>query len=128
MQLPHQQNDFAPRDPKRAGAKTDRNRQNRSPAEIRLEKRPPILRPFEVGKRKSRFRICGENATCKKAGPGQSGDGLKVRGSETAIDATMRGVLSSVPTLCVAPSAARAMIRSSTHASRAIAQVFGVDA
>ena len=61
LQIQAKQNNSWPGDPKRAGAETPRDRQDRSPRRLHLKTRTPILRLVETGGLESRFRISGEN-------------------------------------------------------------------
>src|ERR1700730_5364143 len=74
MHLPREQDDSTARNSQRAGPKTDHNRQNRSLAQVRFQKRASILGAFEIGKREGWIRVRGAKA--EEIGAAQSGRGL----------------------------------------------------
>src|SRR5207302_4053271 len=126
VHFPDQQNDPAARNSARAGAKIDRHRQNRSSPEVHFEKRPPVFRASQIGEWKSRFRVRREKA--EEAKSPQGGRGLNGQQFQALkiVDSTTCSVLFSILTLCVAPSAARVMTRSSIPDSLVIAPVSAV--
>src|SRR5439155_20236872 len=105
LHLPDQQEHPAPRNSEGAGAIVDCNRQNRSSSEVCFQERASILGAPQIGKWKSRFRIRRKKTKEERAA--QSSRGLTEQQFQALkiVDATRRGVLFSLLTLCVAPSA-----------------------
>src|SRR2546427_10698270 len=60
LQIQAEQNDSRPRHSKRAGTETSQRRKNRSPRQLHLKTRTPVLCLPEIGQRKSRFRVSRE--------------------------------------------------------------------
>src|SRR6266536_2244296 len=119
MQLPCKQNDFAARDPERADAKIDHDRQNRFTAQVHFEKRTSVFCVPQARERKSWLRICREKTQARKNERATSGLNCRAK----RIDATMRSVVVSDVTLCVAPSAGLVMTKSSIRANLGIVRV-----
>src|SRR5436309_5731965 len=68
LQIQAEQNDSRPRHSKRAGPETSQRRKNRTPRQLHLKTRTPVLCLPEIGQRQSRFRVSRETGTSHRLG------------------------------------------------------------